>query len=193
MLKVAIVGNIASGKSTVENFIKDFGYEVYDADKIAHKILETSSEIQSVFKNDDVFEDNKISRKKMGELVFSNKEKLHLLESIIHPEVKKAFEKIFESNLGIVFISVPQLFESKMDSLFDVIIFVSAPQNIRLERLIKRNNLAEEEAIKRINSQADEEEKINNSDFVIYNNSDLEYLKTQTDNIIKKIISNYNL
>lgn len=181
MLKIAIVGNIASGKSTVEDLIKSNGYKVFDTDKIAHKILENNQEVKAIFGTTD--------RKKLAQIVFSDKEKLKVLESIIHPQVKKEILEIFKLDEKIVFISVPQLFESGFDSLFDKIIFISADENLRLERLIKRNNLSQEEALKRISAQMSEEEKILKSDFVIKNNSNLESLKKEVENLLTKLLA----
>ena len=184
MLKAAITGNIASGKSQVEKIISE-KYPVYDADKIAHKILENLKD----FYGYDVFTDGKIDRKKLGELVFSNPDLKKKLEEIVHPQVKQEILKIFEQDLPVVFISIPLLFETGFDRLFDKIIFVSADSKLRLERLMKRNNFTKEEALRRIQSQGAEEEKIQKSDFVICNNSTLTDLKTQTDLALAKIIN----
>ena len=182
MLKAAITGNIASGKSQVEKIISE-KYPVYDADKIVHKILENLKD----FYGYDVFTDGKIDRKKLGELVFSNPDLKKKLEEIIHPQVKQEILKIFEQDLPVVFISIPLLFETGFDRLFDKIIFVSADSKLRLERLMKRNNFTKEEALRRIQSQGAEEEKIQKSDFVIYNNLTLTDLKTQTDLVLNNI------
>ena len=123
MLKIAITGNIASGKSTVEKLIEDNGYKVYDTDKIAHKILENSAEVKEAF--------GTTNRKEIAKIVFTNPEKLQILESIIHPKVKEEILKIFNTNENIIFISVPQLFETGFNHLFDKIIFVTADENIR--------------------------------------------------------------
>ena len=89
MLKIAITGNIASGKSTVEKLIENNGYKVYDTDKIAHKILENCSEVKEAFGTTD--------RKEISKIVFTNPEKLQLLEAIIHPKVKEEILKINEN------------------------------------------------------------------------------------------------
>lgn len=175
MIKVAITGNIASGKSVVESYLRELGYKVFDTDKIAHKILENSFEVKKIFGTSD--------RKEIANIVFSNKEKLKQLEAIIHPEVKKEILNLFKLNEKIIFISVPQLFESGFNKLFDKVIFISADDNLRLERLIKRNNLTKEEALKRISAQNKEEEKISKSDFILYNNGDIESLKNEIKNL----------
>ena len=179
MLKIAITGNIASGKSTVEKIIEDNGYKVYDTDKIAHKILENSEEVKETF--------GTVDRKKIAKIVFTNSKKLQLLESIIHPKVKEELLKIFNSNEKVVFISVPQLFESGFDTLFDKIIFVTANENIRKERLIKRNSFTPKEAQKRIDAQK-EDGKTAKSDFVIENNSDYESLKEQVEKTLSILV-----
>lgn len=180
MQKIAITGNIASGKSTVENIIKDYGYNVYDTDKIAHEILNNSTEIKKHFGTTD--------RKEIAKIVFNDSKKLKELESIIHPQVKLELEKIFSNTQNIVFVSVPQLFETGFNSMFDKIIFVSADTGIRMQRLMKRNNLTKEEALKRIQAQEFEEEKIKKSDFIIINNNDITELKPQVKNILKQLI-----
>ncbi|MCM1002847.1 MAG: dephospho-CoA kinase [Candidatus Gastranaerophilales bacterium] len=172
MTKIAIVGNIASGKSTVEKILKDKGFTVYDTDKIAHEILEDNKHL---FPHAIV--DGKIDRKKLANIVFNDKEQLKFLESVIHPKVKEFIENINDTE--IVFVSVPQLFEAGMEDLFDKIIFVSVPTEIRIERLMKRNNLTKEEALIRINAQMSENVKISKSDFVIVNDKTEEELKLQ--------------
>ena len=179
MLKIAITGNIASGKSTVEKIIEENGYKVYDTDKIAHKTLENSEEVKEAF--------GTVDRKEIAKIVFSNPEKLKLLESIIHPKVREEILKIFDSEEKLVFISVPQLFESGFNTLFDKIIYVTANKNLRKERLIKRNSLTPEEAQKRIDAQ-EETGKLEKSDFVIKNNSDFENLKTQVEDILSILV-----
>ena len=179
MLKIAITGNIASGKSQVEKMLKDKGYPVYDADIIAHEILDKVKD----FYGYDVFSNGKVDRKKLGKLVFENEEIRKKLEELLHPMIREKIKEIFEEhqNDRYVFMSVPLLFEANFTSLFDKILFVSCSKKIRLKRLMKRNDLSEEEAMARINSQINEDEKITRSDYVIKNEDDIENLKTQVD------------
>lgn len=187
MIKIAITGNIASGKSSVEKLLSAKGFTVYDTDKIAHSILENSYEVKEVFKDFDITTDGKIDRKKLGSIVFSNNDLLKKLEEIIHPQVKKELLKIFEKDEFIVFVSVPQLFESGLETLFDKIVYITAPENIRLERLIERNNLTEADALKRIKAQEKDKIKIPKCNFVIQNNADLTNLERQVNGLLASI------
>lgn len=185
MLKVAITGNIASGKSQVEKIFAE-RFPVYDADKIAHEIL------------------GDVDRKALGAKVFSDPKARKELEEYIHPKVKEKILEIFSNTpllpsgtspargadnaSDIVLVSIPLLFETGFDKLFDKIIFVAADENIRLERLMKRNNFTKEEALLRMNAQLPQEDKIKKSDFVIYNNSTLEKLQESTLVLITELL-----
>ena len=137
----------------------------------------------------DVFSEGKISREKLGKLVF-NDEKLKLkLESILHPKVNEKIKEYFKNNehYDIAFVSIPLLFETHMEKLFDKILFIYTDDSIRLGRLIKRNNYTKEYALLRMDSQSSQDEKIGKSDIVIYNNSTIEDLKTNVINSIGQI------
>ena len=195
MIKVAITGNIASGKSCVENYLKDKGFKVIDADKVNHSLLlhddVVIKEIKNLFKNQDIIGiDGTLSREKIGKIVFSDKKMKSELEKILHKKIDEEIEQFIKINEKekIIFVSVPLLFETNQDVKYDIIIFVSAKEKIRLIRLMKRNNFSEEYAKVRINSQMKEELKIKKSDYVIYNNSDFENIKHQIDNILKELI-----
>lgn len=179
MIKVAIVGNIASGKSTVEKIIEQKGFKVYDTDKIAHEILASSEEVIKEFGTND--------RSELAKIVFSHPEKLKNLESIIHPQVKEKLLEIFASVEDIIFVSVPQLFEAGFEELFDKIIYITADENIRKERLIKRNNFTSVEAQRRINAQ-NEDNKKEKADFVIENNLTIKVLEQNIAYILSKLV-----
>ncbi len=181
MLKYAICGNIASGKSTVQKILEDQGYKVLDCDEVCHNILDSNIEIPELFKDYDVYENNKISREKLGKLVFTDEKTKKILETLLHPIVREEIELFFRTNSDEekLFVAIPLLFEANMQDLFDKIIFVYTDDNLRLKRLIERNGYSKEYAQIRMNSQMPQEEKINRSDIVICNNSTVDELKEQ--------------
>ena len=185
VLKVAVTGNIAAGKSQVEKTLENLGYPVYDSDVIAHTVLDSITD----FCGYDVFTDGKIDRKKLGSLVFSNSDLRKKLEELTHPRVKSEILSLFEKHKEdkFVFVSVPLLYEAGFDDIFDKVIFVSVNKDIQLKRLMQRNNLSEKEAMLRISAQMSQDEKIKCADFVIENNSSLEALNVQLENIIGKL------
>lgn len=184
---IGITGSIASGKSTICNIIKSLGYTVYDCDEISHEIMENNMDvikmIDANFKG--VVINNKVDRKKLGNIVFHDDYLLEKLNRIIHPLVIKKLNEI--ENTKYTFVEVPLLFEAHMETMFDKIITVFTTKENQLKRLIKRNGLTENDAINLINKQMDLQEKCDLSDFVIDNNEDLDDVKLQIEKIIKNL------
>lgn len=193
MISIAIVGNIASGKSTVENVLRKKGYKVFDSDIIAHEVLDDLSEkILEAFKDYDILENGRISRQKLGALVFNDKNLKEKLENIVHPEIKDRLKKIFEENKleKYIFVSIPLLFEVGWRNLFDKILFIYTEDKIRLNRLMQRNNFTKDEALARIKSQLPQEEKVKVSDFIINNNHSIDVLQKYIERFIIQLEDN---
>lgn len=180
MIKVGLCGKIASGKSAVEKIFQQKGVFVVDLDIISHNLLENDNDTQEkIFK-----EFNTLDRKELAKVVFSNQEKKKLLENIIHPKLKEHIFQLFEEkkNEKMIIISGALLFQSGFNKFFDKTIFINADKKIRLNRLVKRNNFSEKEALKRIESQEDNLEK--DADFIIENNGSIEELKKEVENLL---------
>ena len=188
---IGITGSIACGKSTVSNYLKSKGYIVIDADKIGHEALDddyVKEKLILAFGN-EILEDNKINRQKLGELVFGNSSNLNVLNSIIHPEIrKKILEKIDKNNdKEFIFIDVALLFEAKFDDLVDKIIVVYVDENTQLTRLMKRNSISKKEALSRIVSQMSPIEKAKLGDYTVNNNLDVINTYEQVDKVLSEL------
>ena len=189
MIKYAIVGNIASGKSEMERILDKHGFVVLDTDLMAHDILIDKPDVAKAFSDYDVFEYGRLSRVKLGELVFNNPELKTKLEEIVHPLIKEEIESAFNvySDEKAIFISVPLLFEVGWETIFDKIIFIKTDDDIRLNRLLERNGYSYEYAQKRIKSQQPQPEKILKSDYVIENNGSKEDFVKKVEAFIESI------
>lgn len=188
---IGITGSIACGKSTISNYLKSKGYIVIDADKIGHEALDddyVKEKLILAFGN-EILEDNKINRQKLGELVFGNSSNLNVLNSIVHPEIrKKILEKIDKNNdKELIFIDVALLFEAKFDDLVDKIIVVYVDKNTQLTRLMKRNSISKKEALSRIVSQMSPIEKAKLGDYTVNNNLDVINTYEQVDKVLSEL------
>ena len=186
MLKIALTGNIASGKSTVQKILEENGYKVLDTDKTAHELLDCLDAIKEEFPY--CIENDKISRPKLGEIVFSDKNAKEKLGSILHPEIRKKISDFFTENAAekVVFVGIPLLFEANMTDLFDKILLIYTDDVIREKRLILRNKYSLHHARLRMNSQIPQDKKKSLCDYVIYNNGTLQELESAVHDFLIK-------
>lgn len=187
---IGLTGGIGSGKTTVAKYFSDKGIPVYIADDEGRKISETPKIlhlIKTIFGN-EVFENEKLNRVKVAQIVFDNPEKLKQLNAIIHPAVKKHFENwvLQNSTSDFVIYETALLFESGSYNNCDFIITVTAPLEDRIQRVMKRDTVSRDAVMKRIHNQWTDEKRIEKSTFII-ENSNREETKIQVDKILKKI------
>lgn len=170
---IGLTGGIGSGKTTIANHFKAAGIPVYIADDEARAIMQSSEIILAIKKTfgETVFENQSLNRHKLAEIVFNSPEKLKLLNSIIHPAVKKHFDNwiLNYENLPFIIYEAAILFESGSYKNCDKIITVIAPIESRIQRVILRDNTTRENVLKRISAQWNDEQRIAKSDFVIEN------------------------
>lgn len=186
---VGVTGGIATGKSTVTNYLKTKGYFVIDCDELVHDAYKIGSDVYnkiiSLFNLNKGFE---IDRSEISKIVFNDKEKLRELEAIIHPYVFKQIDlELKKNNEKIKFISMPLLFEVGYNELVDKVITVSVNKTTQVLRLMKRDNIDYDYALLKINSQMDLVEKINKSDYVIDNSYSIDETYIAIDNVIKDL------
>jgi dephospho-CoA kinase len=167
------------------------GYPVYNSDTRAKELINSNEKLINSIKlsfGDDLYNSQGLDRKKMASIVFNNPEKLELLNSIIHPAVGKDFEKWIDlQNTSFILKEAAILFETGIYKSLHKTILVSAPQETRIERVIKRDNTNQEEVLSRMNNQWSEEKKTELADYVI-DNSGNKLVIPQVLEIIKQIL-----
>lgn len=176
MLKIGLTGGIGSGKTTVAKIFESLGIPVYYADDAAKRILNNDASLKETVIHhfgEASYQNGALDRKYIASIVFSNKEKLDLLNSITHPVTIKDAETWMEAQTAPYAIKeAALLFESGAAEKLDYIIGVYAPQHLRIKRVMKRDNMDTQEVLKRISRQIDEEMKMKLCNFIIKNNDE---------------------
>ena len=190
-MNIGITGSIACGKSTVSDYLKDKGYTIIDADKLGHVAL-TSEDVKRRLSETfgaNILVNNEISREVLGRLVFGNDNNLKKLNNIIHPKIKELILKLQEQHKDedMVFLDIALLYEANFVDLVEKVAVVYVDEDVQLERLMTRNFLSKEEALKRIESQMSPQEKASLGDFVINNSYRKEDTFQQIDEILEKL------
>jgi len=183
---IGLTGGIAAGKSTVARILASLGAYIINADKIGHNILEKNknayNDVIDEFGEIIAKNNGKIDRKKLGEIVFSDKDKLKKLENITHPyiieEIKYETKEKIKDYHHLV-LDVPLLFETGLENIVDITWVVVCSYEKQIERIAKRDGLSREEAKKRIASQMETSQKVKLADFVIYNNGNKKELNNK--------------
>ena len=183
---IGLTGPTGAGKGWVCEEFKKLGFTIIDSDSVARKMTEKGSPLLSRLQDEfgsDILENGELNRKLLAKRAFASRDKTNKLNEIMHPAIIE--ECIERSEIPCV-LDAPQLFEANADKLCYKIICVSAPLKKRLERIIRRDNITEEQALQRINAQFDEDYYINRSDYVIHNNG--QNINEQINDILEAIL-----
>lgn len=190
-LIVGLTGGIASGKSEVAVELERLGARVIDADRVAREVVApgspVSEELIREFGSGITDSHGGIDREKLAEIVFGNEERRATLNRLTHPAIFESILRKVHEILGeiegekkeVIVIDAALIADLGIQNLFDLVIAVVAPKNCRVERLVLNRNMAEEEALRRINSQVDDFERIEAADLVVRNERSLENLKEE--------------
>jgi dephospho-CoA kinase len=192
---IVLTGGIASGKSTVSSLLALSGFRIIDADTIAHEVLENSQAQIAEHFGEEFIVQGRIDRKKLGALIFADKQKRLELESIVHPKIKEQIELEAQKQEQFgkpYIIDIPLFFEREGVYKIDKVIVVYTPQEIQLERLVKREGLRKKEAMERINAQLSIESKKERATFLIDNSKDLRHLQSECERVKEEILNACN-
>ena len=192
MKVIGITGGIARGKSYVSSVVKKSGYPVIDADQISKELSEKDkpvyNAIDRTFGESYLDENKNLDRQKLASLIFNDKQAKGLLNGISHPLIIDEMERqIKNAESDLVFVDVPLLYESHIENMFDKIVCVYLPRTIQIERLMKRDNITYEYAVKKIESQKSLEEKKNLADFVINSSNSFDSVDKSVIELIKTL------
>lgn len=173
MLKIGITGGIGSGKSTVAKVFEALGIPVYYADDAAKRLMQEDPELKkqiiSLF-GENAFTGGKLNRPWISEKIFGNPEKVNALNALVHPAtIRDAHDWMSRQQTPYTLKEAALIFESGSQKELDYVIGVEAPQELRIQRVIERDNTTRDAILQRMKNQLDEEEKMKRCDFIIHN------------------------
>lgn len=191
MVVVGITGGIGSGKTTISNYLKSFGIPLYVADKEAKALMNRSKVIKQKLIQlfgDEAYVDGKLNRPFLAKMIFKDKSLLNQMNAIVHPKVASHFKRwLKKQDAPYILKEAAIIFENNLQSNYDYIITVVANENLRIERILDREDTTLEKVKAVINNQWTDSHKKKLSDFVISNN-DLDQAKKQALQIHKKLL-----
>ncbi|MDD5155247.1 MAG: dephospho-CoA kinase [Candidatus Omnitrophica bacterium] len=192
---LGLTGSFGSGKTTVSGILRSWGARVIDADKIARDLLIPQSRIYKktirVFGADILKSNGAIDRRKLGAAVFADKNLLHKLNTIIHPEVIRIIKrKVRSYRRGIIVLDAPLLIEAGLSKAVDKVIVVRIGRRQQIKRLMSKTSLDKKGILKRINAQMAQNQKVRLADFIIDNSGTIKQTKKQVQAIRRMLWKN---
>ncbi|ADL68623.1 MULTISPECIES: dephospho-CoA kinase [Thermoanaerobacterium] len=187
---IGLTGGIASGKSTVSSILRSLGAFIIDADVVSREIMikgtKTYNILVNEFGKEILRKDGEIDRKKLGNLVFADKQKLNRLNEITHPEIIRRIKEIIEEERKngkekAIILDAALLIEMRLFNMVDEVWLVVVDKKTQIRRLMKRDNLNYNDALNRIKSQMSIEDKMKYADFIINNCKDFNAIKKQVE------------
>ncbi len=188
---IGLTGPSGSGKSLVAKILADMNIKTIDCDKIAHENMTPNgsayNDIISYFGNEILKDDGTIDRKALGSRVFNNSSDLKALNKITHGKITERINEIIKNTQGIIVIDAPLLYEAGIDKICHKVWAVICPENIRLERVMERDNITKEQALERFKNQKSKDYYIKKADIVFENSGDLKALKERVIYEVNKV------
>ena len=188
---IGLTGQSGAGKSTVAEVFAKLGAYVINADKIVAELYNAGSPclkaVAAEFGQDILNPDGTLDRRKLAQRAFASRERTNALNRLVHPFVTARLFELLRGAEGIVVFDAPQLFEANADVICDAVVAVTADKDIRVNRIIKRDSLSEEQAMLRVNAQYGEEYFRARADYIIENNFDEESLRIQAEKVYNKL------
>ncbi|AGB18706.1 dephospho-CoA kinase [Thermoanaerobacterium thermosaccharolyticum] len=187
---IGLTGGIASGKSTVSSILRSLGAFIIDADVVSREIMIKGTKTYNIlvdeFGKEILRKDGEIDRKKLGNLVFADKQKLNRLNEITHPEIIRRIKEIIEEERKsgkekAIVLDAALLIEMRLFNMVDEVWLVVVDKKTQIRRLMKRDNLNYNDALNRIKSQMSIEDKMKYADFIINNCKDFNAIKKQVE------------
>ena len=194
MIKLGVTGGLASGKSTACSYFKEFGARVFDADRVAKRLIFDNKEIQQKINSEfGVVVEGREDKDKLAQVAFSSEKKQQKLNKIVHPKVKEKFiqktEELNQKGIELFVADVALLFESHFDKLVDYSLLIYADKHIRFERAQARGGINGRQIERRMKLQMDEGLKKQQASFVIENNGSKEDLYKKVEGIYKSLVN----
>ena len=189
MIKFAITGGIGSGKSYVSSLLEERGIPIYNADLESKRLTVQDGGIRKelvALLGEDIYQGATLNKPLLASYLFANSDNAVKVNSIIHPRVKDDFHRWEESQKDVPLVGLESaiLYESGFDDVVDHVVMVYAPEAVRLQRAMKRDNATEEQVRARMSAQMDDEEKRSKADFVLMNDGIMP-LDVQLDDLVR--------